>query len=120
MLKDFIEFDPEMYRAVTHEEVKHFIPVGDCQHHNIPDCECGADEIAINGEIEIIVHRAFDKRELIEEVQYVDTVLEATQIRKEYMENCDRMFQEGKIDKKIYTFKRNAFDGSFQETFRTN
>ena len=120
MIANFIEFDPEAYRSVHHNDVKHFIPVHDVSHHNLPNCTCGADEIAINGVIEIVVHRAFDKRELLEEVQFTEDLLAGSFMRKEYMDTCDSLLSEGKISKPVHMMKRMLFEGQFQEKFRTN
>lgn len=119
MLEKFIEFDPASYHQHLDGDVRHVIPLNDVAYHSTENCPCGADSIEINGKQIAVLHRAFDKREFLEEIPLVEYA-EALEMRREFVSNAASLAKDGKIKPEVARFMQTKLDSILQETFRTN
>jgi hypothetical protein len=115
-----VDFEISNCEKVLHENVFHAIPKDDSKEHSITGCKCGFVEVKIGETVVAVVHKAWDKRDLLEMLYHVESPEEAHEIRKEYMEEIDNSFRKGKITGKERFNKWFLFEDTCETIFRSN
>jgi hypothetical protein len=115
-----LNFDFSHCDEVVVDGVLHAIPKNDSAKHTPENCQCGYQEVKIGDTVIAVVHKSWDKRELIDTLYETDSVANANDLRKEYMEMSKKMLQEGKIDNQTYFNKWFLFEDTFETLFRAN
>lgn len=115
-----LSFNFDDCTEVDHEGVVHAIPIDDCADHDIPNCTCGAEELRFGGTLIAVVHKAWDRRDLVDRLFSVDTPKEAHELRKEYHKVNTALFHKGLLDKKGFFTKWAEFEDTFENIFRAN
>ena len=115
-----LTFQFEDCEEIEHEGVVHAIPEKDSETHDIVNCRCNPEVLMLGDTVLAMMHQPFDRRDLIDSLFDVETMEEAHNVRLEYMKANKDLLRKGKMDKTSYWNKWRAFEGTFQDIFRTN
>lgn len=115
-----LSFEFDGCTEILHEGVVHACPTGDSQPHSVEGCNCGYEELRLGDTVLAVLHRPWDKRDLVDALYEVDTPEEGHILREEFIETNKNLLREGKLDEKGYWEKWLVFESTYQEIFQTN
>jgi hypothetical protein len=115
-----LNFNFSECEEVVHDDVIHAIPKGDSDKHGVSGCKCGTKEIRFGDTLFAVVHRAWDKRDLVEDLFFTESYESAHEIRKEYMATIKSLLQRGKVTTKQYWEKLLVFEDACQTIYQVN